>query len=139
MARPCDVAANARQHSPHAATAPNIASADTAIQIAAGPSTRNGAAARRVLGSEAPQRDQHRDGSGRGDQQHHPAGRQAAAEAERDEQHEEEQRPGWMPGDVHRPVVRAAVGDPIDVLVQGRGDVGDVARGVRGTRTAYRG
>ena len=45
-ARVLAVAAQARRHSPHAATAPNIASAETDIQIAAGPSARNGAARR---------------------------------------------------------------------------------------------
>ncbi len=42
------VAANASAVSPHAATAANIASAETACQIAAGPRTRNGAARRAI-------------------------------------------------------------------------------------------
>ena len=100
------VAAMARAHRPHAAKAPNTASADTDIQIAAGPRTRKGAAFRRApLRTEAPEREQHRDGCRRCDNGHDETGRESAAQTEAYQEHEEQQGAGRMPRDVHRPVV----------------------------------
>ena len=105
------VAAKARAQSPHAANAANIASAETDIQIAAGPSTRNGAA-RRAATSAPSRRSVSSTATGvvARDNGHGEPAASAAAEAEPHQEDEEQQRARRMPGDVHRPVVRRSRG-----------------------------
>ena len=90
--------------SPQAATAAKTPSADTATQIAAGASTRNGAdTPGDVLGTQQPQG--HQDGH-RGRAADHGQGQGAgegAAQADRDQPDEQQERAGRVAGDVRRP------------------------------------
>ncbi len=75
------VAASARQAMPQAAKAANIASAETACQIAAGPRVRNGAARRASVSAPSVRSgDQHADGGGRREHGDDEPRREPAAE-----------------------------------------------------------
>ena len=121
-------------------TAVNMPSAETAIQIAAGPMTRKGAA-RRAADSAPSVRRVRSTATGvvAAEQDHRRSRGGPAAQSELHEHPEEQHGARRMPGDVRRPLSDRADRDARDVLVQSRRDVGDRARGLAGTRAGCSG
>ena len=133
-AAPASPRPSARRRCPRRPTAANIASAETALpdRGRAEHQERRGPAGQ-PLGAEHPQRrPAPRPAVVAASSGDHQPGGEAAAEPEPVQRHEEEQRARRVAGDVHRPVAAAGVeGDPADVLLQRRVQVGRTPRAVR--------